>query len=570
VPAAPELEDLMTADAMPPGPERRSLSPGSPAGLRATQAGAWAPAVAGLGYGLTHPGPAGTALAAGAGVVFLGTLSRWHHRWGYQWLGAALVRRRRPVRGEPVPPGAGEGIAVLRRTLRPELRIRSAGPANARIGVVEDGCSWTAVVAVDPGGPGAELRPETLAPVLRGDSVTLAAVQVLVHAVPAADGGPLRTELVRIALRLDPRTAGHGSETMGAPSFQRALRLRARKVVELLAAQGRPAHAMDADEVRAALLDDAALASPAPAARQHWRSWAAGGLRHTVCWLRRWPAAGLAGLHETLPATASLLSVTLTPDRGGAYRATTLVRLIAPRVAVADARRAARRLGAHLVPVHGEHHQGVLATLPLAREIETPVAWRPWHDTAPALREGEHGFALGTGAAGRPALLPLFQPAPSRVALLAGTPVAVLLALRAARAGALVRAVTARPEAWPSSVERVPPGTEPAEGTALRPRVIVDDGTGTPNLTTAWCSSIELLGEPAMVGGYDAALVHRPSSAVIEAVAKAYELPDSAAHGLRMMPRHAIGLVRRGSVRMVDLAPSTEESALLAEDERQH
>jgi type VII secretion protein EccE len=554
----------MTADPARPKPRSVPL-PGSLGGLRAVQAAGWAPAMAGLGYGLTHHGPAGSALVAGAGVVFLGTLSRRHHRWGYQWLATALVKRRRPVPRELVLPGApDEGVAALRQALLPELRIRSAGPANARIGVIEDGRSWTAVVAVDPAGPGAELRPEILASVLRGDNVTLAAVQVLVHTVPSPGEGPRRTELLRIALRLDPRSAGPGSEAMGAPSFQRALRLRARRAVELLAAHGRRAHVMDAAEVRAALLDDAALTTGSPGGRQHWRSWADGDLRHTVFWLRRWPAAGLAAFQEGLPAQARVLSVTLTPARDETFRATTLVRLVSPRAGAANARRDARRQGARLVPLHGEHHQGVLATLPLGREVETPISWRPRHDGAPVLCEGDHGLPLGTGAHGRPVRLPLFQPASSRIALLSGAPLAVLLALRAVRAGALVRVVTARPGLWPPTVERVPPGSGPAEGTALRPWVTVDDGTGTPHVPAAWCSSIDLLGEPAAVGGYDTALVHRPSSTVIDMMTRTYDLPDSAAHGLRMMPRHAVALVRKGSAHLVDLTPSPEESMLLS------
>ncbi|MDN3354761.1 type VII secretion protein EccE [Actinomadura sp. DC4] len=529
------------------------------AGLRAAQVGVWAPAATGLAYGLTHQGPAGSALAAGAGVVFLSTLARRHHRWGYQWLGTALVRRRRPVPRELVLPGApDEGVAALRQDLLPELRIRGAGPANARIGVIEDGSCWTAVVAVDAAGPGAELRPEILAPALRGDNVTLAAIQVLVHAVPNPGGGPRRTELTRIALRLDPRTAGPGSETMGAPSFQRALRLRARRVVELLTAHGRRAHTMDAAEVRAALLDDAALTPGAPS-RQHWRAWASGDLRHTVFWLRRWPAAGLAEFGE-----AGVLSVTLTPARGDAFRATTLVRLVAPRTAARDARRAARRQGAQLVPLHGEHHQGVLATLPLGREVETPVSWRPRHTAAPLLREGGQGLLLGTGAHGQE-LLPVFQPGPVRIALLAGPAVAALLARRAADAGALVRAVTARPGLWPTSIERVPPGAGPVEGTSLRPWVTLDDGTGSPPAPAPWCASLDLLPEPATVATYDTALVHRPAAAVVDAVTRAYELPGAATNALRLMPRHAVALVRKGSVRLVDLTPSPEETALLGE-----
>jgi type VII secretion protein EccE len=545
-------------------------------GLRVAQVGAWVPAAIGLGYGLGHPGTAGTALTAGAGVVFAGTLLRLRHRWMYQWLGSALLKRGQPVSSQLVLRGAPDpGIAALRWTLVPELRIRGAGPANAKIGVIEDGSSWAAVVGLEPEHPGAELPPALLAPVLYGDGVTLAAVQVLVHTVPAPRRGLPRTELIRVALRLDPRTAGHGNEDLGVPSFQRTLRLRARQVVELLAAEGWRGHVLDAEEARAALLTGTALESAGSRkGRQRWRSWTCGGYRHSVFWLRRWPASGLPALQEKLSrlrVDGTALSVTLVPGRNG-VTATALLRVISQRRTGSAVRKAGRACRTQLVPLNGEHHQGVLATLPLGREVQSPIAWRPYHriGRGAALRAGGQGLVLGKGEHGLVAL-PLFQGAPSQTALLSDSRLAWVLALRAVGAGALVRVVTSRPALWSPLkkwLELAPPGIDPVEGTALDPWLLLDDATGATGEPTPWCSHVDLLSEPSpgILGEYQTVLLHRPATAAIDALDRAFDLPKGAAHGLRMMPQHAVALVRPGSVHLVDLMPSAEESLMLSRE----
>jgi type VII secretion protein EccE len=566
------------APAKRPAPRpRRTPPPGSVFGLRAAQVAAWVPAGVGLGYGLGHPGtPAGAALTAGAGVVLAGTMLRLGHRWMYQWAGAVLLTRHRPVSTRLVLPGE-PGIAGLRRTLLPELRIRPAGPANARIGVIEDGSSWTVVVALEPEHAGAELPPALLAPALYGDDVTLAAVQVLVHTVPAPRRGLPRTELIRVALRLDPRTAGPGSERLGVPSFQRTLRMRARQVTELLAPYGWRGRVLTAEEAHAALLTGTALdAAGVPKGRQRWRSWRCGGRRHAVYWLRRWPAGGLPALQENLTrlrVDGTFLSVTLVPSRYG-VTATALLRVISERRAAPAVRRLARASRTQLVPLGGEQHEGVLATLPLARETRSPIAWRPYHRIGPSavLRAGGQGLVLGRGEHGL-VTMPFFQGTPFRTALLSDSRLARVLALRAVGAGAYVRVVTSRPGLWSPLrkwLELVPPGTDPVEGTALGPWLVLDDATGAAGEPAPWCARADLLSEPSpgLLGDYPAVLLHRPATAAIDALDRAFGLPRSAAHGLRMMPRHAVALVRPGSVELVDLMPTAEESTLLNEDDR--
>ncbi|MFI0444816.1 type VII secretion protein EccE [Actinomadura sp. 6N118] len=569
---------------------------GSVLGLRAGQIAVWPPAAIALGYGWEHPGTAfGTGLVAGGGVVFAATLARFGHRWGYQWAALATTRRRRPVRRAdilPDPPDAR--IAALRAALLPELRIPSAGPPRSKIGVIEDGGSWAAVIAVahgPSGGAPLDILPGALAPVLRGEEIELSAVQVLVHTVPAAPGATARprSELVRVALRVDPRAAGPGSETLRVPSFQRMLRLRARRVVELLTEAGLEARIMDAERARAALLADAAIEPAAPPPRQGWRWWSSGRHRHIVYWAKRWPRAGMAELQRGLaavPAHGTVLSVTLAPAPHGAVSTTALLRVITAdgRRPARDARRAvragARAAGARLIPLTGEQHRGVLATLPLARELSGPVVWRGAHragtEPGTALRTVGGGLPLGRDDTGGVVLLPMFQEEPRHFTVLADARLAGVLALRALRSGAGV-CVTAADDAVWSRVQRgagraaerlhlTPPGQAgPAEGTCLRPWLVFTEGAPAAVTPRSWCSTVEFRAEggAGSLGPKDTAVVHRPAGSTVDALAQAFRLPRRAAFELRMLPPNAVALVRRGEVRVVDLALADNERELL-------
>ncbi|TYK43072.1 type VII secretion protein EccE [Actinomadura decatromicini] len=578
------------ADAAPrPLPVRGTLL-----GLRAVQIAAWPPAVLAVAHGLDRPGAAGAALVATGGAVLAATLTRAGHRWGYQWLATALLRRRRPVRAALAPDAAPDpGLAALRATLLPELRIPHAGPARSKIGVIEDGGAWTVVISVARGADGtgpADLLPGALASVLHGDEITLSAVQVLVHAVHGGLGGRPRSELARIALRVDPRTAGPGSEALRVPSFQRTLRLRARRVVEMLAAAGLEARIMDAGQARAALLADAAVdPSAGRPAHQGWRYWSAGRHRHTVLWVRTWPRTGLSALQDGLaglPAHGTVLSVTLAPAPDGTVAATALIRVItsAGRGRAEAARRAARRLarshGARLVPLTGEHHRGVLATLPLARAIDGRVTWRHAHRAgtgpATAVRVVGGGLPLGRDGTGAPVLLPAFRETPTRIALLADARLAGVLVLRALRSGAAVGIAGGDQAAWAgvaraagSAAARLrmasPDDPAPVEGTCSLPWLLVGGGAPAHEPPGAWCTSVEILGEGGAgpLGAHDATVVHRPAAAAVDALCRTFRLPRRMADDLRMLPPQAVALVRRGTVRVVDLSPTEDERRLL-------
>lgn len=343
-----------------------------------------------------------------AALLVLLTLVPVHGRWFYQWMALRLRflwRVPKPV----IDPDVDPRLVPLRELL-PELDVLAAeGRGGEQLGIVQDGQAWVAVVGVHADDDlllstrpaGVRLPVRSLADVLAVDDVRLAAVQVLMHTVPAPSGllgGRLGTatsyeqlsawkvpaaQLVWVALRLDPTLCPDAVAARGGglDGIYRALRRCVARTVEVLDAAGVRARGLDAEEVRAALALSAGV-SPrnAPPGTRHtgeqWRLWTCDGTVHVTYWLRGWPAdpaRGVPVLLERLvglPTLFTTLSLTLMSKNDEQIRFRAMVRLSS--VSTDAAAHAARALheatssaGFRAVRLDGEQAPAVFATMPL-------------------------------------------------------------------------------------------------------------------------------------------------------------------------------------------------------------
>lgn len=368
---------------------------------------AWQVGAACVLFGLASDGWTHWVGAGPAVVIVLLTLTRAGNRWLYQWL---AVRWRfwwrvpRPVTDPQVDPR----LLPLRELL-PELDVLTTeGRGGERLGVVQDGHAWVALVEV--GGdddllPGqanpVSLPVRNLADVLSVDDIRLAAVQVLVHTVPAPSGLLTGTvgsavsyqqlssgrvpagQLVWVALRLDPALCPDAVTARGGglDGVHRALRRCVARTVEVLESAGITCRGLDAEEVRSVLATSAGVASRrTPPGTRHtgeqWRMWTCDGVVHGTYWLRGWPSdpsRGVPALLDqlvSLPALFTTLSVALLPRDGDRIRFQTMVRIScvsadAVRQVGAAVRRSAAELGFRVSAMDGEQAPAALATLPI-------------------------------------------------------------------------------------------------------------------------------------------------------------------------------------------------------------
>ncbi len=185
------------------------------------------------------------------------------------------------------------------------------------------------------------------------------------------------------------------------------------------------------------------------------------------------------------------------PTRGGYEDAQ-------PRVVVAA--RPARHEEVRLLPVRGPRHERHMLEAGELDALAFPV--------------GDDGVVIGTDQHRRPAVLGLFRPRPVDSALVAGSYLAQLIALRAVATGARVVIETARPELWTALAQNASGGLEvirlvpvrrvgPLGATAVSPVLLIRDcGARPPRLAapkTPWQTTLTLL--PFLDPGYAGQLV---------------------------------------------------------------
>jgi len=239
-----------------------------------------------------------------------------------------------------------------------------------------------------------------------------------------------------------------------------------------------------------------------------WPGVRIGGLAQTTYRLDRWPdlrletARRLVARMLALPAAATTVTLTAGPhpESGGGDPPVDLAIRLAGEdptmlgMAVQTLRRMLAAERAHARRLDGEHHDGLLATLPLGGGRPADVPGRVVDRALPAavvdgldLPVGSSGLMLGTNRQGRPVIARLFRPEQTRALLVGGYRCAQLLALRAMALGARVVVQTARPQVWEpfvrgvavpgEAIAVVPPGRaiEVAPGSALHPLLVIVD-----------------------------------------------------------------------------------------------
>jgi hypothetical protein len=175
-----------------------------------------------------------------------------------------------------------------------------------------------------------------------------------------------------------------------------------------------------------------------------------------------------------------------------------------PRLIVAA--RPSRADETKLLPVRGPRHERHLLEADELDTLSLPV--------------GDDGVVIGTDPQNRPAVLGLFRPRAVDGALVAGSYLAQLIALRAAATGARIVIETARPELWSALAQNAGGGQQVVAlvpvrrvgalgASAASPVLLIRDcGARPPRLAqpkTAWQTTLTLL--PFLDPGYAGQLV---------------------------------------------------------------
>jgi type VII secretion protein EccE len=325
----------------------------------------------------------GTGLAAlvAVGVVFLRARGGW---WYAERGPRRRWQRRRAARTEtPVP-----GLGVL-GPVAPGLTIRSVEDRGTRLGVGQDPEGWYAALALDPGtGPGGHLALDRLLRLLPDATAISVVSQLTVAPSPEVDPrapavqsylellgtAPIPADQSRwVAVRLGPRDAADAAAARGGglDGVERAIAALVGRAGKLLSGANLRATPLDPDGLAGALAAACGLTGRPGEAEEQWTSWYAGGLAHCCLLVTRWPRPSSTELFARLARLpANLVSVAVTGHGAGVQG---VIRVAGdPKTlarAVEEARTLARRYGAQVRRLDGDHALGVYASAPTAAVI---------------------------------------------------------------------------------------------------------------------------------------------------------------------------------------------------------
>jgi type VII secretion protein EccE len=555
----------------------------------------------------------GTIAMAGAVAVAIVLLAfawlRMRRRWAFEWLGTAMRYGRRPHTMSIDSP-----TAVL-EFVAPGSRVEPADLGGDQAAMIVDDQGLTAVLELgDPTGLLVEdlpalPSPRSLLPALAAEHPPVR-IQLLLTGVPApavrSGSGTPATSYRQLS---EGRLLGHSrallavrvlrAEGWTENDLRRALSGLVRKMPRRLGQV--PARPLgEAATVR--VISELAYDDGVSPALETWPGLRIGGLTQATFRLDRWPDLRLETSRRlvsrilALPAAATTVALTAGPhpEGGTAAPVDLTVRLAADDAAgLGMATQALRKLlsseRAHARRLDGEHHAGLVATLPLGGGRTLDVPGRPVDRPLPSavvdgldLPVGSAGLMLGSNRHGQPVIARLFRPEQTRALLVGGVRCAQLLALRAMALGARVVVQTARPQAWDpfvrgaavpgEAIMLVPPGRaiEIPPGSALHPLlVIVDVGpVGADTRPGAgWQATLVVRDDfsPADVdvaSRADLLLLQplRPEEATL--VGAALGLGD-AAQWLTRIRTDMLGLVNRRAVRWAALAQTSIEHQLI-------
>lgn len=315
----------------------------------------------------------------------------------------AFRRRARRFVADPEQPSELVPLAQWLRELE-VARIKDAH--DGEIGVVADGSSWTGILELPSdlqlfSDRGNRLNLDALGGLSRQDDVTFAGVQLVTFTVgaptramlpsasPAVDayreilGGELPPPAVRrtwLALRLDPRLCleAIGRRGTGQAGVFATLRFGLHRAQAMLKRRGMPTQPLDPLRIQEVLaLTSGAGPEPRPVRSQEtWETWVCDGLTHESRAVQSFGKDASAGYQALLdavsaaPAMMAVTSFTISPGEP-ARGAVRLVSNDAEHARDADESvQMALPSGVRLGPRGGSQVPGLLATVPLGRQVE--------------------------------------------------------------------------------------------------------------------------------------------------------------------------------------------------------
>jgi hypothetical protein len=243
-----------------------------------------------------------------------------------------------------------------------------------------------------------------------------------------------------------------------------------------------------------------------------------------------------------------------------------------PRLVVAA--RPSRAEEVRLLPVRGPRHERHMLEAAELNALTIPV--------------GDDGVVIGTDPGRQPAVLGLFRPRPVDGALVAGSYLAQLLALRAAATGARIVIETARPELWSALAQNAGGGQQivavvPVRrvgalgATAASPVLLIRDcGARPPRLAqpkTAWQTTLTLLPflDPAyatQLVGADLVALQRISPQEAQLAARIVRLGNEDVQALPGLPDELTLWCARHGRQYVYSMPTQLEAGLLGNPRR--
>ena len=243
-----------------------------------------------------------------------------------------------------------------------------------------------------------------------------------------------------------------------------------------------------------------------------------------------------------------------------------------PRLVVAA--RPARHEEVRLLPVRGPRHERHMLEAAELDALAVPV--------------GDDGVVIGTDPARQPAVLGLFRPRAVDGALVAGSYVAQLIALRAVATGARVVIETARPELWAGLAQNASGGQQTVAlvpvrrvgalgASAASPVLLIRDcGARPPKLAqpkTPWQTTLTLLPflDPGYAGqlvGADLVALQRISPQEAQLAARVVRLGDDDVQALPGLPDEVTLWCARHGRQYVYGVPTQLEAGLLGNPRR--
>lgn len=506
---------------------------------------------------ITGAHPAATTLSA---AVLAGLVVRVRRRWLYQW---AVTAARFAVRPRTAGPGADPaGVFAL---AHPGSWLVPATVGRQPAGLVAGGYGVTALLDLEPAGvgPAAPLpvRPEQVAAPGTGPRLLIATAPAGAGAHPAADdyrelaAGP--TVLTRRVLVAVPVSGTAAVPDLAEGDLAATVAAVRRRLAPA------PARLLDLPATAAALAD---LGCQAPT-HEHWSHLRNGQLRQVSYRVPTVP--------PRLPHPPAAYTVT-------AFDGAAMTVRIADTATIAD------DASALLPPpgrLDGAQLRGLADTLPpppAPAPVVAATGAPAVAATADPVTVAPAGLVVGRDRAGGPVLVPIFQPAPTRVVLLGRIAVALLLAWRSLGSGARVLVQTARPPAWEPLARaataaarlRIGGGPDPVPGALHLPRMQLVDADAPRALAEPcpWTALVHCL--PALdsagrdaVAHADLVLAEPLPEREATLVSATLGLGAAGAQLCRDAPDTPVGplaVISGGAVRWTDLSLTAREHTLTA------